>query len=114
MPIRFLMALMWSLFGCNSAQKQVAMVGTAHVESEPHIIWTRPLELGFETRAAAARAAAAGRGIATRHESMMGVRILEFAGVCFGAKSFSWYKMVTRASSKQIGKRLPPSKYAHI
>jgi hypothetical protein len=49
-----------------------------------------------------------------RHESMMGVRILEFAGVCFGAKSFSWYKMVTRASSKQFGKRLPPSKYAHI
>ena len=47
-----------------------------------------------------------------RHESMMGVRILEFAGVCFGAKSFSWYKMVTRDSKRWSDRMLVPTRNA--
>ena len=49
-----------------------------------------------------------------RHESMMGVRILEFAGVCFGAKSFSWYKMVTRLFRNCFRRIVVRIRFAHI
>ena len=34
--------------GCVSAHKETGMVTHASAEAEPHVIWTRPLEVGFE------------------------------------------------------------------
>ena len=48
MPIRLLVTILLFLSGCSSLHKQVALVDSATVEAEPHVIWTRPLELGFE------------------------------------------------------------------
>ena len=39
---------------------------------------------------------------------------LEFAGVCFGAESFSWYKMVTRDSKRWSARMLVPGRIAHF
>ena len=34
--------------GCASAHVETGMVTQASAEAEPHVIWTRPLEVGFE------------------------------------------------------------------
>ena len=34
--------------GCASAHIETGMVTQASAEAEPHVIWTRPLEVGFE------------------------------------------------------------------
>ncbi|MEC8482211.1 MAG: hypothetical protein VXY99_00190 [Pseudomonadota bacterium] len=34
--------------GCASARVETGMVTQASAEAEPHVIWTRPLEVGFE------------------------------------------------------------------
>ena len=48
MPIRLFVTVLLFLIGCSGTHKQVALVGSAHIDAEPHVIWTRPLELGFE------------------------------------------------------------------
>ncbi len=44
--LSMLSGLVW--MGCTSTHRDVGMVTTATAEAEPHIIWTRPLEVGFE------------------------------------------------------------------
>ena len=34
--------------GCASTHKETGMVAYASAEAEPHVVWTRPLEVGFE------------------------------------------------------------------
>ena len=34
--------------GCTSTHKNVGMVVGASATAEPHVVWTRPLEVGFE------------------------------------------------------------------
>ena len=37
-----------ALIGCGTTHKETALVAAASVAAEPHVIWTRPLEVGFE------------------------------------------------------------------
>ncbi len=47
------MRMVWTLacvlcMGCTSTHRDIGMVTTVSAEAEPHVIWTRPLEVGFE------------------------------------------------------------------
>lgn len=43
-----LSAMVLLCVGCASTHKDVGMVVGASATAEPHVIWTRPLEVGFE------------------------------------------------------------------
>ena len=43
-----LSAMILLCVGCASTHKEVGMVVGASATAEPHVIWTRPLEVGFE------------------------------------------------------------------
>ena len=88
----------------RSAHAMCVMVGV-HLAAS-----TRPRRAG---RRRAGRRRARHRDCAATREHMT-FESLEFAGVCFGAESFSWYKMVTRDSKRWSARMLVPGRIAHF
>ena len=89
----------------RSAHAMCVMVGV-HLAAS-----TRPRRAG--RRRAGPRRWARHRDCAATREHMT-FESLEFAGVCFGAESFSWYKMVTRDSKRWSARMLVPGRIAHF